>query len=139
MSASRAMTRGKCEVIEELMKGGANIDEQDNDGNTALMHASILGEVDTVNKLLRYFPNPDIKNNEGDTPLIRVAKDGKYVSVAKRLVMETADILIKNNEGKNVLEVAKIQNIRAAIFKKIKERYNKDPEFVENIRNVYGF
>ena len=47
------------------------------------------------------------ENNKGDTALIRVANDLEHVNIAKKLVKDTSDVLIKNNKDANVIAVSK--------------------------------
>ncbi len=73
--------------------------------NTALMSSFILSNDSALGKLLEVGANVDIKNNKGDTALIRVANDLEHVNIAKKLVKDTSDVLIKNNKDANVINI----------------------------------
>jgi len=49
------------------------------------------------------------KDENGDTPLIKCVKEGRYNS-AEWLIKNGADINLKNNNGKNILEIAVEKN-----------------------------
>lgn len=58
---------GKYIPITLLRKFGANLDEQDEDGNTALHHAVMGGHPEIVHYLLKKGANREIRNNQGKT------------------------------------------------------------------------
>ena len=68
-----------CERLETvkaalLLAHGANINAQDNEGNTVLMHACNISEPkeersELVRFLLAYHPRLNIKNHDGQTAL----------------------------------------------------------------------
>ncbi|XP_034547819.1 photoreceptor ankyrin repeat protein [Notolabrus celidotus] len=70
-----------------------DINQQDNEGNTALMIASQAGHVTTVMYLLNYYPSIDteIRDCRGFTALIKAAMTGRN-DVVSALVMAGADI-----------------------------------------------
>ena len=42
---------GKTDTVSKLIESGANVNEKDNDGWTALTHVSLNGKTDTVTEL----------------------------------------------------------------------------------------
>ncbi|XP_076012623.1 photoreceptor ankyrin repeat protein [Genypterus blacodes] len=102
-----------CKGFLEIVHGLHNcpfidINQQDNEGNTALMIASQAGHVNTVMYLLNYFPGVDteIKDCRGFTALIKAAMAGRDDIVAA-LVMAGADIhAVDSNRGKCVRDWA---------------------------------
>ena len=50
-----------------LLAAGANVDKQDNDGETPLMRAVIWGNIEVVKELLKAGANKKLKDNDGDT------------------------------------------------------------------------
>jgi len=56
-------------IVEALLKAGADINQQDADGNTVLIHAAQQDALVLTNYLIEKGANPDIKNNAGGTYL----------------------------------------------------------------------
>jgi len=52
------------EVVQLLLKAGANLNSSDNFGWTALMYASHYGHVEVVQLLLNAGANPNAVNND---------------------------------------------------------------------------
>lgn len=55
------------EIFDMLIKAGADINHQDNLGNTTLIFASMVGDIDRVKALLANGADVSIKNNKGQT------------------------------------------------------------------------
>jgi ankyrin repeat protein len=62
-----ASYRGNIELINELVKYGANVNAQDKRGRTALMHAVIYNQYDVVVGLLLLSADVNIKCNKSFT------------------------------------------------------------------------
>ncbi|KAM8914056.1 photoreceptor ankyrin repeat protein [Spinachia spinachia] len=85
-----------------------DINQQDNEGNTALMIASQAGHVNTVMYLLNYYPGIDteIKDYRGFTALIKAAMTGRN-DVMAALLMAGAHIhAVDSTRGKCAKEWA---------------------------------
>jgi ankyrin repeat protein len=65
------------EIIEDLVKAGAKVDTQNNEGETALMLAVKSGNEHFVKTLLSKGANPSIKNNKGLKAVYYAAKLNK--------------------------------------------------------------
>ena len=50
-----------------LLAAGANVDKQDNDGDTPLMYAASKCKIEVVKELLKAGANKKLKNNDGKT------------------------------------------------------------------------
>jgi uncharacterized protein len=70
-TALSCATASTLEVIEELLKKGANPNIQSKrfSGETPLHKAALNGVKDAVEMLLRYGADPTIRNDKGETPL----------------------------------------------------------------------
>ena len=61
-------------IIDILLEKGANVDIQNNEGDTALIEASYYEHANIVDNLLEKGANVDIRNKQGDTALIIAVK-----------------------------------------------------------------
>ena len=68
-----SVTNGYIETTTYLIEKGANKDDCDDDGNTALHICSQNGHEQLVLLLLDKNSNPNLKNKNGDTPLLLAA------------------------------------------------------------------
>ena len=91
-----AAAKGKVDVVQELLKHGANVNAQGKWGNAALMIAAVKGHLQVVQELLGAGANIEAQNNAGNTALIwAIHRHQEAVSVA----------IIKKQTGKNFLLV----------------------------------
>ena len=77
---------GHEEIVEALIKTGANINMKVNDGSTALMAASMQGHHSIVKILLEKGADKTIKNNNGLTAL-SLAMQGGYDEITGLLII----------------------------------------------------
>ena len=77
--------------MRELVATGAHVNDQDEQGETALMAAAKNGHTDCVNELLLGSAALNILDNEGNTALIHAVKGGT-IECAKTLITEGADV-----------------------------------------------
>ena len=69
--AHEAAKSGDVDILDLLMDSGADIDTQDDDGNTPLHHAIVNGHESCVWLLInKYKCDVNIKNDDGETPLV---------------------------------------------------------------------
>jgi ankyrin repeat protein len=83
-----------------LARAGADLDAQDEEGNTAL-HGAYYENV--AKALIEEGADVNIRNNDGNTPLTK----NFSVEAAKLLVAAGADVHAKNHEGKTALDFAR--------------------------------
>ena len=55
----------KISAVELLLKNGANIEAEDDEGRTPLFNASLKGNIEVVKTLLKYGANKNTKNKRG--------------------------------------------------------------------------
>jgi len=89
-------------IVDLLIKAGANKDIKDNDGRTALMHATYYGHKDIVDLLIKSGANKDIKDNNGYTALMHAACEGRE-AIVDSLIEASANKDIKDNDGHTAL------------------------------------
>ncbi|AVL95171.1 ankyrin repeat protein [Moumouvirus australiensis] len=95
------------EIIEYLLKNGADINHQDIKGRTALFKTCELylgSRTHIVELLLRHNAYPDIRDNNGDTALIITSKTLNNNPNTKKLLEYGANYSIKNKFGKGFLD-----------------------------------
>jgi ankyrin repeat protein len=94
----RHANRGQ--VIHMLAGAGADLDAQDEEGNTALHGAY---DENVAKALIEEGADVNIRNKDGNTPLMK----NFSVEAAKLLVVAGADVHAKNHEGKTALDFAR--------------------------------
>ena len=75
------MLSGKADVLADLLKKGANKDEQDDEGRTALHFACGYGEIKCAEALLAEGASVDLVDNNKNTALHYAAGYGEVQSV----------------------------------------------------------
>ncbi len=96
---------GNVEVVKKLVAKGANLDKQDNDGNTALIIAAQEEHIEVAKQLIEAGANLDIKDNNKDTALIRAVIRG-HIEIVKCIVGAGANLDIQNEKGKTAIHLA---------------------------------
>ena len=80
-----AANNGHDTVIPLLLEADAQIDAQNDNGQTALIMASACGKEAAVRELLKGNPNLDLKSKSGKTAL-DYAREENYQSIVNLLV-----------------------------------------------------
>jgi len=91
--------------INVLLSAGADINSQNNQGNTPLMLAAKIGNMRILDIILSHNPEINLQNKKGSTALIIAAKTGQF-HVVKKLVTNGADIKMRDNKGNTALTLA---------------------------------
>ena len=84
------------------LEAGADINERDSDGRTALHHATIEGEERLVDLLLGRTAQPALADHEGWTPLHYAAR-GYELPIARRLLDAGAPVDVLDAHGNTPL------------------------------------
>jgi ankyrin repeat protein len=105
-------------MVEFLIGKGANANEVDPDGISALGWATLTNHANTIQALLARGARVNHVDNFGMTPLLYAASvDFGETSVLQKLIAGGADLKIKNKEGLSALDLAKNYNhTKAADF-----------------------
>lgn len=93
---------GHLAIVNYLIKSGAKLDIEDEDGDTALTLAALNGYKEIVGQLLVAGANIEHKDNIGNTALLLAAVKGNK-EVVELLLEHKANINIINEKGKSVL------------------------------------
>ncbi|UCE71194.1 MAG: ankyrin repeat domain-containing protein, partial [Nitrospiraceae bacterium] len=68
---------GLTEKVNSLIKDGANVNEKDKSGETALMAAALMGNTEIVIRLLEHGADVNAKDMNGETALMAAAFTGR--------------------------------------------------------------
>lgn len=110
-----AVAQKRSEVVLELLKGGADIDAQDDKGNTPL-HLS-RWQKEMVQLLLDHKANVDAVNKSGKTTLFCASREGHF-EVVKTLVLGGADVNLPDDLGNMPLHRAYSLDVAAYLITK---------------------
>jgi len=101
----KASGNGETETVEMLLEKGADVNEADIDGMTALMMASENGHKDVVEILLKEEGiNVNLWNNEGETALILASEYG-HTEIVKMLLNAGAHVNMVEEDDENMMDV----------------------------------
>ena len=112
----------KSKLIKLLISAGAQIDIQNQRGetplhNAAVRTASLKAFYNVTKELLLNKANANSKDNDGNTPLHRVCntplvfQSKNHILVAELLIKYGADINAKNNAGKTPLQMCENESL----------------------------
>lgn len=106
---------GHLEIVKLLVANNADVNAKNNEGETALILASIRGNLEIVKHLIANKADVNAKIDSGDrsynvgwTALMWASYQG-HLETVKWLIANNADVNAKNNEGKTALQLAQAQ------------------------------
>ena len=100
-----AVLSGKKEIVEVLLKAGAQADPPATEGGTPLMWAVASSETDIVRMLLSAGANVNARMPNGYTALMSAAGKSEP-EIAQILIAAGAEVNAKNNFGETALSIA---------------------------------
>ena len=100
-----AVTEGKTKVVQELIKAGVNVNENDGYGYTPLRFAILNGKPEVAQVLIKAGADVNENNGWGYTPLLHAIYNGK-LEVAQVLIEAGADVNVKDKDGNTPLHFA---------------------------------
>ncbi|XP_062499286.1 uncharacterized protein LOC134176635 [Corticium candelabrum] len=123
----KALAQGYNKVALILVKNGASVQDQDENGNTGYHYCAKSGSVNLMVTLFRTKTHDKInaQNNDGETAL-HWAVASKSVNVISFLLANGAVSAIKDNKGKHALDIAKESGNQTII--RIVELHHKEDE-----------
>jgi ankyrin repeat protein len=103
-----AALEGDSALVEYLIQKGANPNDADDDGITALGWATLTNHADVVQALLARGAKANHVDRFGMTPLLYAASiDFGDTAVIEKLIAGGADLKAKNKEGMTAFDLAK--------------------------------
>ncbi len=101
----KAVTEGKTKVVQELIKAGANVNENDGYGYTPLRFAILNGKPEVAQVLIKAGADVNENVGSGYAPLFYAIYNGK-LEVAQVLIEAGADVNVKDKDGWGPLHLA---------------------------------
>ena len=110
-SVAEMAASGNIEKIRELIKAGADVNEKNSNGSTALMIAAGTGNIDMIKVLIDAKADVNAKSNDGFTALMGAIRSAqldavKYLNAVKYLIEAKADVNAKTSDGYTALMFA---------------------------------
>lgn len=102
-----AVDAARNDILEDLAKRGAPIDQTDSDGYTPLILAAFIGRTPALKTLVALGANVNAKDKDGNTPLMFAAQFGDPEAV-EVLLAAGADIHARAKNGYTALKVANL-------------------------------
>ncbi len=102
------------------------LDQQDNDGATALLLACFESKFETAQALLRLGADPNLGNKQGQRPL-HLAALNDQLSLAEALLLAQADVFLRNQRGYTPRDLATDDGVRQ-LLTQAAARAGVDPE-----------
>ena len=122
----RGMDKGeKADVVETLINAGADVNETNSDGQSALMLAAGMGLLKSTKMIIRAGARIDEQNKLGMTPLIYAAMCGNY-KTTRMLLYAGADVRKVAPYNDETAVMAAIQSEDTKVFKIISRQRGVD-------------
>lgn len=98
--------RGRIHVVQNFLSNKSiDIENKDENGNTALNVASMYGRQKITRLLLERDANTEVKDEYGDTPLLGASYRG-YKEVVSLLLERGANTEVKDKLGRTAIQIA---------------------------------
>ena len=100
-----AASKGHKEIVQYLIKAGANVNLSDHNGETALMDAASQGHKEIVQDLIKAGANVNLSNNNGTTALRAAVLKG-HKEIVQDLIKAGSKVDLLGKNGVTALMVA---------------------------------
>lgn len=98
------LTKSRVQLIELLIAKGAEVNQQDDQGHTALMYAARNGDTQAINSLLRNGARINLADKDGETALMKAAASSCNEETVRALLSAGADLKARDHKGRNALD-----------------------------------
>lgn len=105
-------------MVGLLLDNGAQIDLQDNDGKSSLIHATCMGHRDLIAYLIEQDAQVNLQENNGWFPLMHAVKAGDLETV-QILIAHGTSIHLKNIDGETVFDICPRELLKLPPFKEL--------------------
>jgi ankyrin repeat protein len=92
--------------LQQLIENGANLEEMDSEGSTALQHAVIWTNHEAIEQLLQNGADVNTTDDWGTSPLINAVHYDEDTDIAKLLLENGVDPSLKDTAGKTAYDYA---------------------------------
>ena len=103
---SQAAEDNDTETLQQLIADGANLEEKDSDGSTALQYAVMMGNLEAAEMLLEHGANVNTKDDWGSTALMNAVFNSSDPEIVQLLLKHGADPSLKDSEGYTAYDYA---------------------------------
>ena len=118
-----AANNGRTDVIQHMLQEGCNIDQQDEEGYTAICEAAYRGQIKTIEFLIKHCANLNIASTSGMTPLLSSLQNGHF-DAAELLIQNKADVNASSAYNTNALLLS-LEWKQTALAKRIRTNGGK--------------
>ena len=118
-------------VFEALIEKGAQVNYQDEDGQTPLIVAAATNQEEMVNLLLDLGADPNLKNNEGEVPAAQAIANN-HPNITNILLTRGANPLARNKEGEDLTALA-YRHQRSSVINQLAEAKEKQRQTEEAV------
>lgn len=108
-----------------------NVNEQDENGRTKLMEASINGNLELVDDLIYAGAILDICDKDGNTALMLATMNQKNSEIIKLLLSNGANFRRKNNDGLSALMLAVKYNATPTVIKTFIDNFSNNEKEIK--------
>ena len=102
------------DMLEQVISEGADLEEKDSEGSTALQQAVTWANLDAAQMLLENGADVNTKDDWGSTPLMNAVYNDSDIDIVQLLLDNGADPTLKDSEGKTAYDYA-IENKNAEL------------------------
>ncbi|MFC1638840.1 ankyrin repeat domain-containing protein [Patescibacteria group bacterium] len=108
-STNERGTKEKVHIIKFLLKAGADIDAQNEDGKTPLMNATSYGNISALIALLNAGADPNVVDNNGESALFSAVciNADDSVKLMEPLIAAGARLDLRNRAGEGIEDRAR--------------------------------
>ncbi len=103
---SQAAEDNDTETLQQLIGDGANLEEKDSDGSTALQYAVMMGNLEAAEMLLEHGANVNTKDDWESTALMNAVFNSSDPEIVQLLLKHGADPSLKDSEGYTAYDYA---------------------------------
>ncbi|MCK8060237.1 MULTISPECIES: ankyrin repeat domain-containing protein [unclassified Fusibacter] len=93
------------DVVEYLIKTGADTSSKDSRGRTPLFEAATYGDLSVFSAVANHTSNLNVTDDEGNTPLMSAVAQ-MNLPVIHELIERNANVKLRNNKGESAYDIA---------------------------------